>query len=97
MLMTLAWAGHAVGTATSVQPLHLAADAFHLLGAGPWLGALVPLPLVLARARITPAHRSHVLASEATRRFSRLGIFAVATLALTGLINAWLLVGDFRQ
>ena len=47
--MTLAWAGHAVGTERSVRPFHLTADALHLLGAGLWLGALVPLLLVLGR------------------------------------------------
>ena len=95
LLMTLAWAGHAVGTERSVRPFHLTADALHLLGAGLWLGALVPLLLVLGRARTSPAPAWHALAATATRRFSTLGVFAVVTILVTGLINAWFLVGSF--
>ena len=95
LLVTLAWAGHAVGTDRSVRPFHLAADALHLLGAGLWLGALVPLLLVLGRARMSSASAWHALAATATRRFSTLGVFAVVTLLVTGLINAWVLVGSF--
>src|SRR5207244_4425680 len=35
------------------------------------------------------------LAAIATRRFSTLGVLAVVTLVVTGLINAWFLVGSF--
>jgi putative copper resistance protein D len=95
LLVTLAWAGHAVGTDQSMRPFHLTADALHLLGAGLWLGALVPLLLVLGRARTSPAQAWHALAAIATRRFSTLGVLAVVTLLVTGLINAWFLVGSF--
>jgi putative copper resistance protein D len=95
MLMTLAWAGHAVGTEQSMRPLHLTADAIHLLGAGLWLGALVPLLFVLGRAQSSSAQAWHTIAATATRRFSTLGVFAVVTLLVTGLINAWFLVGSF--
>lgn len=95
LVVTLAWAGHAVGTERSVRSIHLAADALHLLGAGLWLGALVPLLFVLGRARTSPVHAWKALAATATRRFSTLGVFAVVTLLLTGLTNAWFLVGSF--
>jgi putative copper resistance protein D len=95
LLMTLAWAGHAVGTEQSMRPFHLTADALHLLGAGLWLGALAPLLFVLGRARTSPARAWHTLAVTAIRRFSTLGIFAVVTLLVTGLINTWFLVGSF--
>jgi len=97
VLVSLAWAGHAIGTETSMRPIHVAADSLHLLGAGLWLGALAPLLFVLARARATPAREWHALAASATRRFSTLGMFAVDALAMTGLINAWLLVGDLPR
>jgi copper resistance protein D len=93
LLVDLAWASHAVGAEKSVRPLHLAVDALHLLGAGLWLGALVPLVFVLRRARGERAEWMAV-AATATRRFSRLGMVAVAALLLTGLVNAWLLVGS---
>jgi putative copper resistance protein D len=94
LLVTLAWVGHAVGTDRSMRPFHLTADALHLLGAGLWLGALVPLLLGLGRARTSRAPAWQALAAVATRRFSTLGVFAVATLLVTGLTNAWFLVGS---
>lgn len=93
-LMTLAGTGHAVATAESLRPIHIAADALHLLGAGAWLGALVPLLFVLRCARNSPAGAWHSLACIAVRRFSALGVPAVLALLLTGLINAFLLVGS---
>jgi copper resistance protein D len=94
LLVTLAWTGHAAGTPKATRPLHLTGDALHLLGAGLWLGTLVPLLLVLGRAKSdgTPAWMS--VAAAATRRFSRLGLVAVLLLLATGVINAWLLVGS---
>ncbi len=95
LLAGLAWTGHAVGTEISLRPLHLASDALHLLGAGVWLGALVPLLFVLSRTRTQPTQAWDIVAVTATRRFSRLGVVAVATLLVTGLINGWLLVGSW--
>ena len=92
LLMSLAWAGHAVGTERPLRPLHLTADALHLLGAGLWLGALVPLFFVLNRARTAQTQPWSAAAAGATAAFSALGLFAVATLLVTGVINAWLLV-----
>jgi putative copper resistance protein D len=94
LLMSLAWAGHAVGTPPPFRALHLAADAAHLLGAGLWLGALVPLLLVWhASTRDMPGWRSQAVL--ATQRFSALGVMAVMALAVTGFINACFLVGSF--
>ncbi|HXD42390.1 MAG TPA: copper homeostasis membrane protein CopD [Ramlibacter sp.] len=92
LLASLAWAGHAVGTERPLRPLHLTADALHLLGAGLWLGALVPLFFVLSRARTARTQAWSAAAARATAAFSRLGLFAVATLLVSGAINAWLLV-----
>jgi len=94
LLVSLAWAGHAVGTQRPSRSLHLTADALHLLGAGLWLGALVPLLFVLNRARVQATPAWLAIAATATRRFSRLGVFAVLTLLITGVTNAWLLVGS---
>jgi len=89
-LVSVAWTGHAVGT----NPWHLVSDALHLLGVGLWLGALLPLLLVLGRARgaATPAWQA--LAHACTRRFSALGVTAMALLVITGLVNASFLVGS---
>jgi putative copper resistance protein D len=89
LLGAVGFAGHsgaAPGTAGAVQ---LAADVLHLLAAGGWLGALVPLAMLLAQSDIAaPA------LADVTRRFSSFGVVMVATLAATGLTNAYLLVGS---
>lgn len=95
LLGALAWVGHsgaAPGTAGSLQ---LAADVLHLLAAGGWLGALVPLAVLFAKARVThEAGVTQEVVTDITRRFSNFGVINVATLAVTGLINAYVLVGS---
>ncbi len=90
----IAWTGHAASTPGELGNLHLAADALHFVAAASWIGGLVPLALLLAAARRDDVAPS--LASEATRRFSIVGIVAVATLVATGLVNSWILVGSFH-
>jgi putative copper export protein/mono/diheme cytochrome c family protein len=87
----LAWAGHAGATQGVDGEIHVVSDALHLLAAGAWLGALVPLALLFARAIGDWAWLG--VAREATRRFSLLGIASVGTLLVTGTVNSWFLVG----
>jgi copper resistance protein D len=94
LLASLAWTGHAVGTAAPLRAVHLVADASHLLGAGLWLGALAPLFFVLTRARTQPRSAWQAFAATATRRFSTLGVVAIVTLLVSGAMNAWFLVGS---
>lgn len=94
LLASLAWSGHAAGTVGLAGPLHLAADALHLLAAGAWIGGLVPLALVLASARHDGEWAA--FAAKIVRRFSLMGIVSVATLVATGAVNAWFLVGSWR-
>jgi mono/diheme cytochrome c family protein/uncharacterized membrane protein len=61
-------------------------QAVHLLAAGAWLGGLIPLLLILGS---TPARE----AKAAVLRFSRLGVACVVTLAVTIVIQGWILVG----
>jgi putative copper resistance protein D len=86
LLASLAFAGHAAAERGGDRVVHLAADAAHLLAAGAWLGALLPLAYVLARA---PA-----IAERATRRFSIMGIACVGVLIVTGTTSAWYTVGS---
>jgi copper resistance protein D len=86
LLASLAFAGHAAAERGADRVVHLAADASHLLAAGAWLGALLPLAHVLSRA---PA-----LAERATRRFSVMGIACVSVLVVTGTVSAWYTVGS---
>jgi putative copper resistance protein D len=90
---SIAWTGHAGSTLGELGNLHLAADALHLVAAAGWIGGLVALSLLLAAVR---RHGGASLARDAAQRFSTLGIVSVATLAVTGLVNSWILVGSFR-
>jgi copper resistance protein D len=92
----IAWTGHAGSTLGELGNLHLTADALHLIGAATWIGGLVPLALLLAAARRHEALAWGSLARDAAQRFSTLGLVSVGTLLLTGIINAWILVGSIH-
>jgi copper resistance protein D len=88
----LAWAGHASGGLGAEAVIHPTADVLHLIAAAAWVGALVPLAVLLAAAG--KEDRAIAIARTATTRFSILGIVSVATLLVTGSVNAWYLVGS---
>lgn len=91
---SLAWAGH--GAAAEDVPfdaIHLPADILHLLATGAWLGALVPLGMLLAEARREGSADAVTAAQAATLRFSTLGLTCVGTLLVTGVVNTWFLAG----
>jgi copper resistance protein D len=88
VLATLAAMGHGAAERGVDRILHLCADALHLLAAGAWLGALVPLVLVLERCSYDAKPDALALAARATRRFSTLGIACMAALLLSGVVNA---------
>lgn len=91
---SFAWTGHGAATEGNGAGVHLAADIVHMLAAALWLGALVPLLILVARARraeATPAETR--VAHDALHSFSGIGTLAVALLTLTGLVNAWFLMG----
>jgi copper resistance protein D len=90
---TLAWAGHAAATPGIEGSIHLTADILHLVAAAAWVGALVPLILLLRAACADHDEASLAVAQNAVRRFSTLGLASVATLLATGIVNSWVLVG----
>jgi putative copper resistance protein D len=92
----IAWTGHAGSTPGETGILHLVADTSHLVAASAWLGGLVSLALLLATARRHQTNAWAAVARATTMRFSALGMVAVATLLLSGLVNAWILVGSFE-
>lgn len=88
LLGSLAWAGHAAAERGADRIVHLSADAVHLLAAGAWLGALLPLARLLAGAP------GIGLAERVTRRFSVMGIACVSVLIVTGTASALYTVGS---
>ena len=92
-LATLAWTGHGAMDEGATGWVHLTADVLHLLSAGAWVGALLGLGLLVTRSarRIDAAHLA--LTHRALRGFGLVGMMVVSTIVVTGLINAWLLIG----
>jgi len=94
LLASLGWVGHAAmdnggGVAHEINQMA------HLAAAGLWLGGLVPLGLLLSRARGPGGAAYIALARAVLPHFSQVGYAAVALLALTGAVNSILLVGSF--
>ena len=92
-LATLAWTGHGAMDENATGWVHLVADILHLLAAGAWVGALLGLTLLVARApsRVDATHLR--LSHRALHGFGMVGTIVVGTIVVTGLVNGWLLVG----
>jgi copper resistance protein D len=88
----LAWSGHAAGGLGDEAIIHPVADVLHLIAAAAWVGALLPLIVLLAAAGADDA--SLAMARMATTRFSILGIVSVGTLLVTGIVNTYYLAGS---
>jgi putative copper resistance protein D len=89
LLISLGWVGHTAIHQGAARLGHELNQMIHLLAAGLWLGGLAPLAWLLRNAS-TAAWMS--LAREVLPRFSRMGYFAVALLAITGALNTLMLV-----
>ena len=87
-LATQGMVGHA-GAAEGTAAIGLVtSEALHLLAAGAWLGALLPLLLCL---RVLPPHEARL----AAERFSPIGMAAVLIIAATALWQAFASIGSF--
>jgi len=93
----LAFGGHGQEGLGREGNIHLAADFLHLVAAGLWLGGLVSLAILLICLPRTGGESWLDAACRAGGRFSTLGVFTVAILVASGMINAWLLVGDIQN
>jgi copper resistance protein D len=96
-LGSLAFAGHGAEGLGVAQDVHLAADFLHLVAAGLWLGALVPLVLLLIYLWRFREDGWVLAAARAGSRFSTLGILAVGILLVSGTINAAFLLGGMHS
>jgi len=84
-LTLLASQGHA--SQAPLAPLSVAADAVHLGGAAIWIGGIPCLIAVLLRAPKVLPDAGRVLASATLRRFSKIALWAVVVISVTGLIR----------
>lgn len=94
LIATIAWTGHAGATPGEMGNLHLTVDVLHLIATAAWLGGLLPLALLLAAARRYHAVAWASLARDVAKKFSTLGIIGVTILLVSGIVNAWILIGS---
>ena len=90
MLLGLGFTGHAAMHDGWLGAVHRAVSALHVLSSGAWLGALVPMLLVLPRLGRAEDRAG---AGLALARFSRAGHVAVALALLTGAADTALVLG----
>jgi len=96
-LGSLAFAGHGAEGLGIEQNSHLVADFLHLVAAALWLGALIPLVLLLVYLWRFKEDGWVSAAGRAGSRFSTLGILAVGALLVSGTINAAFLLGGMHS
>lgn len=87
LLVSQAWLGHAAGGSGPGRLLLPLAYALHLLGAAAWIGGLLPLAGLLAAWRASGPKAAR-RAGPVLRRFSRMGIGAVALVGVGGAASA---------
>ncbi len=92
VLASLALTGHAVMQTGPLGLAHRANDALHVLAAGAWLGALLPLAMV--EQTLAGPSKSET-ADVALRRFSTAGHGIVAVILATGVANTFLVLGHW--
>ena len=93
IVATFAWSGHGAATEGRWAIVHLVSDVLHLLAAAIWIGALVILTGVAARAS---SPTDVALARDDLKSFSALGTGVVLVIVVTGLINSTVLIGVDR-
>jgi len=92
VVASFTWVGHGIYDSCLSGILHTGADVPHLLAAGVWIGAFVPLRVLIMRSLKTRSEGDAYAALEGLERFSGIGPAAVSILFATGLINSWFLV-----
>ena len=96
LFLSVAWTGHAAAVQHPGLPWPLVADLVHLAAASVWPGGLLPFAIFLGHLKKTDSPDLHFIQRTA-RRFSAVSFVAVLTLALSGTLNAWFIVGTFSR
>ena len=88
-LCELAIRGHASADFSLAALVRALVDAVHVLSSAAWVGALLPVILLVRLSRIPDPQRGAVMSMA---RFSRLGHAAVAMVLTSGAVNTWLIL-----
>jgi putative copper resistance protein D len=87
LLISLGWLGHAAGAQGTERVGSMVSYGCHVLGAGAWLGGLVPL-LQKLRHELKGADAASMQVT--LERFSHIGMIAVTLIIATGVVNTYL-------
>jgi putative copper resistance protein D len=93
LVASLAWSGHGARDHGWAGGLHLGGDIVHLLTAGVWIGALVPLAILVVQSYDARGAKHARAIQAGLVNFSGIGLSTVALLALSGISNSWFLIG----
>jgi putative copper resistance protein D len=91
--VSFAWTGHGAIEMGKTAGIHLGGDLLHLLAAGIWIGALLPLTFLTLRAKRSRAIEDAQALQFALDQFSAIGVWVVAAIVVSGIINSWFLIG----
>ncbi len=92
-LMTLGWSGHAAATEGGLGTFHRVSNGAHLLAAALWLGAIGWFVRLSVLAHREPERVPVAPLLAAMHGFAPFGVALVASVSITGLINAQLIFG----
>ncbi len=92
-LVSFVWTGHGMLGSGGGAGVHPYADALHLLTAGLWIGALLPLSILSVTALNSRSPTDAAALARGIAGFSNSGVGAVLLLLVSGLVNSYLLVG----
>ena len=88
VMLSFAWTGHGAVAIGKTAGIHLAADFLHLIAAGIWIGALVPLTVLAVAARRSGASEDAHALQAALSAFSQVGMWVVAVVIFSGVVNS---------
>lgn len=91
-LTTLVWSGHAGASEGAAGALRRINDAFHMIAAAVWFGAIAAF-LLLIRPDPGPASERLDCAVRSLDQFARVGTICVLIIVATGLVNGQIIVG----
>ncbi len=96
-LASQAWLGHAAMANGGERGLELASYNVHVLAAGAWVGALVPLGLLSAGGRSAGSDTEPGDLCTILRRFSAVGMILVHAILFTGIANGFFRLSAARD
>jgi putative copper resistance protein D len=80
-----------------MSPVALVCYALHILAASAWVGGLIALAFALQRLIAEGGSAMAGLGGHVLRRFSAMGMAAVSTILLTGILNTALRISSWRD